>query len=413
MSEPDRGGSGGLTLRVAWIVFGCFVCQLGLGYGYVFGPLLTGITEELGLSRAEFSSSRVATTLTMAMASPLVGWLAVRVGTRAVVVVSALLIVLTYGLLSRAQGLADLYVGYGLLGIFTTGLGDIVMGGVVAQWITRGRGLALGIVYTGSNIGANVFVAVATYVAATQSWREALLTIGLGGAAVILPFALGVVRDRPGASPDELAALRPEAEGASITTADALRTRTFWIFWFALLVFFLYFLAVLDHFVATLEDVGTSNADASWWFRVAILMGLVSKVGMGVFADALSGRLAFVVNQVLLTLSSLLLLLLDLPAALPLFVLLFGFSYAARDVVYPLIVGECFGVRNLAPIYGLLMTVLLPASMGGIFAGWIFDRFGSYDVAYGSFAALNVVVLISLAFVRRELPAGASYTAAP
>ena len=80
----------------------------------------------------------------------------------------------------------------------------------------------------------------------------------------------------------------------------------------------------------------------------------------------------------------------------------FGFSYAARDVVYPLMIAECFGVRHLAPIYGNLMTVLLPASAGPAFAHWCFDRFGNYETAFEVFAGMNVVVFASLFLLRRE-----------
>ena len=111
---------------------------------------------------------------------------------------------------------------------------------------------------------------------------------------------------------------------------DAVRTRSFWILAVALLVFFLYFLAVLEHFVAALEDAGTPKARATTWFSIAIGMGLVSKVGMGVFADRVSPRRAFFVNHALLALSAWLLLVLPAPGVLPLFVALFGFSYAAR-----------------------------------------------------------------------------------
>lgn len=430
----ERPGAGGWRVRAtrwlgdlrgpaAWIVFGCFVCQLALGYGYVFGPLLTDITQDLGLSRAAFSSSRVATTFTMALASPLVGLLVLRVGSRALAVASTLLIVVTFGWLSRAETLTDLYVGYALLGIFTTGLGDIVMGGVVSQWVSRRRGLALGIVYTGSNLGANAFVPIATWVALAWSWREALLTIGLGGAALILPFGAAVIRDRrPGehvSEPDAAeagaiaAAAQPSDAEPALTLKQALRTRSFWVLYFALLVFFFYFLAVIDHFVATLEDSDIAKQTATTYFRYAILMGLVSKIGMGAFADALSGRAAFIVNHALLTLSSLVLLFLPVTGAVPLFVILFGFSYAARDVVYPLIIAECFGVRQLAPIYGMLMTAMLPASAGGIFAGWAFDRFGSYDLAYGTFAGLNLFVFAVIFLLRRETARSSAYTAAP
>jgi MFS family permease len=258
-------------------------------------------------------------------------------------------------------------------------------------------------------------------VALTHSWREALLAIGLGGAALILPFAAFVVRDRrPGADSGASTAAASEAReadagdaGPQLTLSQALRTRSFWALYFALFVFFFYFLAVLDHFVATLEDTGTGKQTAATYFRYAILMGLVSKIGMGAFADALSARLAFLVNHILLTLSSLLLLVLPVDGAVPLFVILFGFSYAARDVVYPLIITECFGVRQLAPIYGALMTVLLPASAGGIFAGWVFDRFGNYDMAYGTFAVLNLFVFATIFLLRREAPRSAAYTASP
>ena len=84
--EPAAGRG-----RVAWIVLGCFVCQLGLGFGYVFGPLLTAITADLELSRAAYASSRIAGTVTMALAAPLVGLLALRLGSRTVLVTSALI----------------------------------------------------------------------------------------------------------------------------------------------------------------------------------------------------------------------------------------------------------------------------------------------------------------------------------
>lgn len=393
-----------MTARARWVVFGCFVCQLALGYGYVFGPLLKDITADLDLTRTAYGSARVATTVAMALASPVIGWLVVRVGARPVLVSSTLLIVVTYVSLSRATSLTDLYVGFALLGLLTTGLGDVTIGAVVSQWVVRARGLALGIVYTGSNFAAIVFVQVATWMAIHQSWRAAFLTIGLGGAALILPFAAGVVRDwRPG---DPRPAPAPGGafadDGAHVTALDALRTRSFWILFAALFSFFFYFIAILDLLVAFLTDAGVDRKTATAHFSFAILMGLLSKVIMGGFADRMAARVAFILNFGLLALSSLILLMLPAPGFLQVFVVVFGFSYAARDVVYPLMIAECFGVRHLAPIYGNLMTVLLPASAGPAFAHWCFDHFGSYETAFEVFALMNVAVFASLFLLRRE-----------
>jgi predicted MFS family arabinose efflux permease len=404
---------GDLHGRALWVVFGCLVCQLGLGLGYVYGPLLQDITTDLGLSRAAFSTARAPILFVMAGASPLLGWLVIRVGVRPVLVVSTLLIPLTFTWMSRADSLWQLFVGNAVFGLLTVGLGDITVGVVVSQWIVRARGLALGLVYTGSNLSALVAVTVATWLAVHQSWRAALLAIGLGSAVVILPFALWVVRERRAGDPDPHAraadaipapvALERGRRGPDLTARQALRTRSFWVLFAALFAFFMYFLAVLEHFVVSLTDTGMPREDAVGWYRLAIGMGLVSKVAMGFFADRLSARLAIRVDFAMLTLSSLLLMMVPAGGFLQGFVVLFGFSYAARDVVYPLAIADCFGVRYLATIYGALMVVLAPAgTLGPVLAGFCHDRTGSYDAAFAFFAAVNVAALAALFLLRRE-----------
>ena len=99
------------------------------------------------------------------------------------------------------------------------------------------------------------------------------------------------------------------------------------------------------------------------------------------------------------------LLLLVAPGSLVIwvFVISFGFSYAARDVVYPLIINHCFGVRYMAQIYGALMLGLLPGgALGPIFAATIHDQFGSYAHAFQTFACLNLVAVLTLCFLRNE-----------
>jgi nitrate/nitrite transporter NarK len=71
-------------------------------------------------------------------------------------------------------------------------------------------------------------------------------------------------------------------------------------------------------------------------------------------------------------------------------------------VVTPLIIAHCFGSRNLAQIYGLLMLTILIGPLGGTFAGWVFDRTGSYQPAFLTFAATNAATFAMLWLVRDE-----------
>ena len=136
---------------------------------------------------------------------------------------------------------------------------------------------------------------------------------------------------------------------------------------------------------------------------------MVSKIVFGLIADRLPAKTALVLDFGLLAVSSLLLLLLPDPLLLWVFVVTFGFSVAARDVVTPLIVAHCFGVRYLAQIYGVLMLTLLPGgTLGPAFTGYVHDVTGSYTLAFQVLVVLNVSAFVLLLWVRDERRRGGS-----
>jgi MFS family permease len=387
------------------VVLGGLVCQMGLGYGYVFGPLAPDLLADFGWTRATLSAARAPQIFVIALASPLVGFVTVRFGARGVLVAATLLLGASFVLLSGISTLWQLSALYMLQGLAVSGLGDISVGHVVSQWVVRNRGLALGLVYTGSNLGGALLTRVAAGVADAVSWRTAFLGI---------PCAALLVREPPASA--RSAATKPAAGGEpespdDLTLRQALRTRSFWILGASIVTFFFYFLGMLEHLVLFLTDAGMPRAEAAGHFSNAILLGMFSKVAFGWLSDRIPHRSAILLDYGLLAASSLVLLLLPHPVWLPLFVLCYGVATAARDVVTPLAVVDCFGVRYLAPIYGALMLGLLPGGvLGPIFAAAVHDRFGSYDVAFGTFALLNLVTVAALFALRdeRTRDAGAS-----
>ena len=79
-------------------MFGCLVVQMGLGYGYVFATLAGDVIGEFGWSRTQWSSRAGIQLFVTAFASPLVGTLCVRWGTRGVVTGSTILLGITFAL---------------------------------------------------------------------------------------------------------------------------------------------------------------------------------------------------------------------------------------------------------------------------------------------------------------------------
>jgi len=384
-----------------WIVLlSCLVCQMGLGLGgYVFAVFLKPVASEMGWSRTTFAAIGGPLLVAMALASPVVGTLTARLGARLVFAGAATLVAAALLGLSAMTALWQFYLLGLLLGAAVTGLGDIPAGTVVAQWFGRRRGLALGIAFIGSNLGGALVPLIATTIAETSSWRTALRVLAVGGWCVIVPVAVLGVRERP--RPARARTLPEDDHG--LTLPAARRTPAFWLLATVLFLFYFYYLGVNNHLVAFLSDSGLSEAAAARRFGATVAIGIAGKLAIGLLGDRMPARRAAIGTFALLALGSLALLGVGTaPALLPVFLLVHGFTVAAENVLLPLLVVDCFGVRHLARIYGTLMLALLPGGIAGpLVAAWIFDRLGTYWPAFAVFAAGNLLAVVLLAALPR------------
>ena len=386
--------------RAARVLLACFVCQMGLGFGYVFGATLKHVVADLAWSRAAFAGGSACLLLFMGLAAPVLGSLSERIGARRVASAALLVLALALALASRMQSLAEFYAVSALLGIAMTGVGDVVIGAAAARWVSRGRGLALAFVFVGSNVGGAAVPVFAEAMAARGSWRDALLWLAGAALFVLLPFAAFGLRE------PEVRDVAIPADGPVTPALDlheALRTRSFWILAGVLFCFYFYYLGVTQHLVAFVSDLGYSDARAAASLSFTVALGIFAKLAMGLLADRIRVRSALLLNFAVLALGSCLLLGAGAPRLLAAFLVAHGVAVAAENVVVPLVVAECFGVRHLARLYGALMLTLFPGGvLGPIFAGAVFDRFGSYVPAFVTFAVLNALALAALFALRPE-----------
>ncbi len=380
---------------------------MGLGTGYVFSTFLRPVVADLGWSRAIFASFGGPLLLSVSLASPLIGNLTDRLGPRWVLSGSALLLGVALAAFGAMQSLWHFYATSLLLGVALAGLGDIPVGAVASRWFSGGRGLALAVIYLGSNLGGTILPIAAATLTAAYGWRAALFVLAPASVALILPFAAFVVRHPRLGEVAPIADAGPAPDSApALDQRAALRTRSFWILAFVLFAFYFYYVGVLYNLPVFLGDLGFSDPQAALRYAGAIFVGIFGKLAMGLLADRIERRRAMLANFGLVTLASLLLLHVEQPGLLVVFLIVHGFAVAAENVTLPLIVGESFGVRYMAQIYGwLLLTLFLGGATGPVFAAWVHDRLGSYQPAFAGFAVLNAMGLLALAFVRREVGA--------
>jgi MFS family permease len=164
---------------------------MGTG-GYVFPVFLIPVTEELGWSRTTYALANPIMSTSVALIGPLVGWLSDRRGPRGVLVAGSLLMSVSLMAAGRMQTPTQFYVIALGIGIAVACLGDLPTGAAIAGRFRERRGVALSLVYIGSNIGGALVPLVGMALATGASWRTALT--GIGGALwiMLLPLALSV-----------------------------------------------------------------------------------------------------------------------------------------------------------------------------------------------------------------------------
>jgi hypothetical protein len=85
-----------------------------------------------------------------------------------------------------------------------------------------------------------------------------------------------------------------------------------------------------------------------------------------------------------------------------LFIVAHGIGWAAQQVLTPMAIASCFGLRHMGQIYGSLMIVLFPAHVSPWYAGRVFDLTGSYTAFFPVSIILNVVADASLFVIARR-----------
>ena len=399
--------------RALLVVVGAFACQMGLGFTYMYGPLLPEVTTDLGWSRTQFNSAIAPRLWVQALASPLFGLLVVRVGARAVLTGSVLLMAVVGWGLSGIQSATGLLLWNLVFGVVLVGVGDVTVGHVVSQWVQRSRAMALGVVDAGSNLGGAVVLALVTRISEDGYWREAFLWTGLGGALFLLPFAALFVRapgPGEGAADAGDAGNDPDAPGSGVLRSAA-RTRSFWVLFYLLFAYFFFATSALEHTVALLMDLGIPRVEAAGLLGGAVFLGIAGKLGLAAIASRIQPRLALAINMAMVAASALCLLATPLLGSPLPFAVLFGLSYSGRDVIYPLVVIHVFGVRHLAPVYGGLMLSLALGGVGGpIFTAAVRDQTGSYTPAFALSAAMMLAGCALIPLLRREVTGLASDT---
>jgi MFS family permease len=397
-----------LTQQRWLVVAGLFVITFGLANPFAaFGVFLPALAEEFGWSRGAIS---VALSINFALGGAtgfLVGALADRYGPRAILVATAVLAGSGFALSSSVGALWQFYLSVGVLGGLGMSAFYLLSASTVARWFDRGRGLAMGIVLTGFNLGFVTGGPVAAWLIARVGWRAAYVVLG-GGCGVASALAALVVR-YPAAPLDSgfrpVAAPVPVPGVAGMSLRQALGDARMWYLGVSWLLLGLILTMLSVHIVPFARDQGIALGRASLALTAYGLGAAGGRLVLGAASDRIGAPLTMRVSFGLQVAALTTVLLAPSGTLLVPAMAVYGFGFAGSDTVFVRVIPDVFGLRALGAIMGFLaLGWRCGAALGPSVTGFLYDLTGSYAIPFGAapLATLASYGLFALAASRQR-----------
>ncbi|MBM3926265.1 MAG: MFS transporter [SAR202 cluster bacterium] len=399
----------GIKLTRGWLMAATVFAATGFTIGtgaYAFGLFVQPLENEFGWSRTAINASLSFAALS-GLVSPIAGYLMDRHGARPVLIVSVLLMALSYLLRPLMSELWHWYALSVLFNLGFPGATSLAAGRLVAIWFPKTRGRVMGVVSMGNNFGGLTLTPLASLVVTTAGWQYGYGLFGLL-AIVIALLAFFFVHDQPrGGRPaqgkpapqDQAGADKPQLQG--FTARQAFRTRAFYSVAVGVLLGSFTYSAVLPQIIPHLENVGMSSGRASLLLSLMALLGLIGKGLFGYLSDKLTALGAFMVSLGV-QVAGLILIVSSGSSSLPwVIVPFFGLGFGAMGALIPLTVQEIFGVKAYGSIAGMVNVFTVVSYFAGpIMVGAYFDATGDYKLAFLTVAGLFFLGIMTLASAR-------------
>ena len=369
---------------------------------YTFGLFVKPLAESFGWHREVTSAGFSIAALTLAAASPGLGFLLDRYKPRRIVLPCIVVFSAAYASLALlTPHLMQFYLTFFVIGLVGNGTAYIGYSRAISTWFNYRRGFALSIMLAGTGLGAMLLPVLVQAVITQLGWRAAYLTLGLLAFTVGFPLTAAFVRERPVAQQD-----RDVSTELGEPVARALATPAFWIIAATVCLYAISVNGTIAHLSALLTDRGVSAAGAAWSVSIIGATGLVGRLLTGLFVDRFFGPR---VSQIMLLITVLGIVMLSVANSLTAGLIaaaLIGFSMGSEGDITPYLLGRYFGLKRISTLYALTWTTYaIGAATGPILVGRVFDTMGSYRPITIQLLALPALIpcLLMFALPRYEI----------
>lgn len=368
------------------------------------------LVDDFSWSRAKVSTIGTLHLMTPGLLAFAVGAACDRFGPRRLASVGIFAGVAAFLFAAQARSIVPFY-GFAIcIALAESSVGFVPMQVLASRWFVRHRGLAMAVATAGISLGGMTGPVLTAALIGAHGWRAAFAVYAAGCLLLAVPAVFLLIRDGPeplGLAPDGRAAPAPAQSAAAadgLSVAAALRTVTFWAITLTTAFLFSAVYAISEHWVLFTTGQGMSVETAAWLLSFYYLMGVVGRFVWGPLFDRYpKKRVGLAIVSGMAAMVAVLAFGHELSYVPHLYALVFGFCYGGFLFLFPLLLAEYFGLRELGKIIGASATVsAVLASLSPTLTGLLFDLTKSYQAAFAFITALAVVGVLLLTRVRNE-----------
>jgi len=376
--------------REAWLitVAALLAASVSLGAPYVVIVALKPIAEELGGFRSVPSGAMSLAMLGTGVGGLAMGWLAERVGVRAVVIFGAVMVCAGLALSSRGEAW-QLYVGHGLLiGLIGNGAINAPLYVYVTRWFERRRGAALALIASGQYVAGACWPPLFERAIAAYGWRQTMISFGLVVVGAVVPLAALFLRPPPETPKSAVAAATPAAKAQVLGLPPNVA--------FALLAGASFLCCIpmampSAHVIALCGDLGMTPAKGAAMLTVMLVCAFIARQLWGWLSDSLGGLMTLLIGSMAQAIAVAGFVITQDEAGLFAVSAAFGFGFSGLIPAYILTARQLFPAQEASwRIPTLLLTGMSGMAAGSWLAGVIYDYYGFYAPAFATGLAFNI-----------------------
>jgi len=392
-----------LPFHYGWLIVAVtfFASFNGAGIRVVPTVLIHPLEADFGWARSAITFGISINLLLYGVAAPIVGWILDKYGPRKVMLTS--LTLLSTGLLctTLVSQLWQFWLTWGVMvGLGAGGMSGVLSASVAHRWFNARRGLAVGLLSSGSSTGQIVFIPFMLAIIAFMGWRSgSYILVGCTATAVVLVWLL--MRDKPedvglepyseGPTSEPAAAARHAGKAEEAKPAgpvmgirDAIKTPTFWLLCGVFSICGGTANGLIGtHLIPHALENGFDKVTVGTAVTIMGTMNIVGTLFSGWLADRVDPRKLIAAVFTLRGLSLFYLTLVDNTTGLIFFTVVYGLDWFATVPPVVMIAGRTFGKQSIGRIYG---WIFLAHQVGGFAmangGGLLYDYVGNYEMAF-------------------------------